>query len=136
MQETITLLDGKRIILAVTGSIACYKAVDLASKLTQAGAQIDIIMTESAQRFVTPLTFQAVTGRPVYTSLWQTDSSGGMPTHIANVGLGEAADLMVVVPATADTLAKMAIGRADDLLTVTALAARCPVMVAPAMDGG
>ena len=135
-QETITLLQNKRILLAVTGSIAAYKAVDLASKLTQAGADVDVIMTESAERFVTPLTFQAITGRPVYTNLWQTDSSGGLPTHIAHVGLAEGASLLVVAPATANTLAKLAHGLADDLLSVTALAARCPVVLAPAMDGG
>lgn len=135
-QEPITLLQNKRILLAVTGSIAAYKAVDLASKLTQAGAAVDVIMTEAAERFVTSLTFQAVTGRPVYTNLWQTDASGGLPTHIAHVGLAEGADLLVVAPATANTLAKLAHGLADDLLSVTALAARCPVIVAPAMDGG
>ncbi len=134
--ELITLLHNKRIILAVTGSIAVYKAVDLASKLTQAGAQVQVIMSASAQRFVTPLTFQSVTGRPVYTSMWQTDASGALPTHIAHVGLGEGADLLAVVPATANTLAKLAQGLADDLLSVTALAARCPLLVAPAMDGG
>lgn len=133
---TITLLQDKRIILAVTGSIAVYKAVDLASKLTQAGSQVDVIMTEAARRFVTPLTFQSVTGRPVYTDLWQTGSGDGLPTHIAHVGLGEGADLLAVVPATAHTLAKLAHGLADDLLSVTALAARCPLLLAPAMDGG
>jgi phosphopantothenoylcysteine decarboxylase / phosphopantothenate---cysteine ligase len=136
MQETITLLEGRRVVLGVTGSIACYKAIDLASKLTQAGALVDVVMTDAAQKFVTPLTFQAVTGRAVYTNLWQTDGGGGMPTHIAHVGLGEAANLFIIAPATADILAKLAAGRADDLLTVTALAVRCPVMVAPAMDGG
>lgn len=136
MQERITLFEGKRIILGVTGSIACYKAVDLASKLTQAGALVDVIMTDAAQQFVTPLTFQAVTGRPVYTSMWQSSFGGALPTHIAHVGLAESAALMLVAPATADTLARLAVGRADDLLTVTALAARCPLVVAPAMDGG
>lgn len=134
--EKITLLEHKRIILGVTGSIAVYKAADLASKLTQAGAQVDVVMTEAAQQFVTPLTFQAVTGRPVYTDLWQAEHSGGLPTHIAHVGLGEGANLLVIAPATAQTLAKLAHGLADNLLTVTALAARCPVVVAPAMDGG
>src|SRR5215470_16002733 len=134
-QEIITLLHNKRIVLGVTGSIAAYKAVDLASKLTQAGALVDVIMTEAAQQFVTPLTFQAVTGRPVYTNLWKTDSGGGLPTHIAHVGLGEGADLLVIAPATANTLASLAHGMADDLLTVTALAIRCPMLVAPAMDG-
>jgi phosphopantothenoylcysteine decarboxylase/phosphopantothenate--cysteine ligase len=134
--EHITLLENKQIILGVTGSIAVYKAVDLASKLTQAGALVDVIMTDAAQKFVTPLIFQSVTGRPVYTSLWFTDSSGGLPTHIAHVGLGEGADLLAVAPVTANTLAKMAHGLADDLLSVTALAVRCPVVIAPAMDGG
>lgn len=131
----ITILKDKRIILAATGSIAVYKAVDLASKLTQAGALVDVIMTQSAQQFVAPLTFQAVTGRPVYTDLWQTSSGGGLPTHIAHVGLGENADLLAVVPCTANSLAKLAQGLADDLLSVTALAARCPLLLAPAMDG-
>jgi phosphopantothenoylcysteine decarboxylase / phosphopantothenate---cysteine ligase len=134
--EPITLLTNKRILLGVTGSIAAYKAVDLASKLTQAGALVDVILTESAERFVTALTFQAVTGRPVYTDLWADDSSGGLPTHIAHVGLGEGADLLAVIPATANTLAKLTHGLADDLLSVTALAARCPLLIAPAMDGG
>lgn len=133
--EFVTLLENKRIVLGVTGSIAVYKAVDLASKLTQAGAQVDVIMTGAAKEFVTPLTFQSVTGRPVYDELWQT-SGGSLPTHIAHVGLGEGADLFVIAPATANALAKLAAGLADDLLTVTALAARCPVVVAPAMDGG
>lgn len=132
--ERITLLDGKRIILGVTGSIAVYKAADLASKLTQAGALVDVIMTEAACRFVAPITFQAVTGRPVYTTMWHTEGEG-LPTHIAHVGLGEGADLLVIAPITANTLAKLAHGLADDLLSVTALAARCPLLVAPAMDG-
>ncbi len=134
--NNITLLQDKRIVLAATGSIAVYKAVDLASKLTQAGALVDVIMTDAAQKFVAPITFQAVTGRPVYTSMWQADSSGGLPTHIAHVGLGEGADLIAIVPATANTMAKLAQGLADDLLSVTALAARCPILLAPAMDGG
>ena len=136
MQESITILEGKRILLGVTGSIACYKAVDLASKLTQAGSLVDVIMTEAAQRFVLPITFQAVTGRPVYTSMWNATGGDALPTHIAHVGLGEAADLFVIAPATADTLARLALGRADDLLAVTAVAARCPLLIAPAMDGG
>lgn len=131
----ITLLHNQRIILGVTGSIAVYKVVDLASKLTQAGALVDVIMTEAAQKFVTPLTFQAITGRPVYTDLWQTDSTGGLPTHIAHVGLAEDAALLAVIPATAHTIGKLAHGLGDDMLTVTALAARCPLVIAPASDG-
>jgi len=131
----VTVLQNKRIVLAVTGSIACYKAVDLASKLTQAGALVDVILTDAAQQFVTSLTFQAVTGRPVYTNMWEGEKSGALPTHIAHVGLGEGADLLVVAPATANTLAKLAHGLADDLISVTALTAHCPMMAAPAMDG-
>ena len=133
--EKITLLQNRRVVLGVTGSISVYKAVDLASKLTQAGALVDVVMSESAQEFVTPLAFQAVTGRTVYTDMWRT-SAGGLPTHIAHVGLGEGADVLAIIPATANTLAKLAHGLADDLLSVTALAARCPLVLAPAMDGG
>jgi phosphopantothenoylcysteine decarboxylase/phosphopantothenate--cysteine ligase len=128
--SAITLFQEKRILLGVTGSIACYKAVDLASKLTQAGALVDVILTEAAEKFVTPLTFRSVTGRPVYTSMWD------LADHVRHVGLGETADLFIIAPATANTMAKLAQGVADNLLTVTALAARCPIMVAPAMDGG
>ena len=134
--SAIALLRDKRIILGVCGSIAAYKAADLASKLTQAGASVDVVMTEAAQRFVSPLTFQALSGRPVYTDMWRAEFGGGLPSHIAHIGLAERADLMVVAPATANTLAKLAGGLADDLLTVTALAIACPLMIAPAMDGG
>ncbi|HLY24979.1 MAG TPA: bifunctional phosphopantothenoylcysteine decarboxylase/phosphopantothenate--cysteine ligase CoaBC [Aggregatilineales bacterium] len=133
--ERITLIEGRRIVLGVTGSIAAFKAADLASKLTQMGALVDVIMTEAAQRFVTPLTFRALTGRPVYTDMWATDNSGGLPTHIAHVGLGEGADLLAIVPATANHIARLTYGLADDLLTLTALNVRCPVLLAPAMDG-
>lgn len=124
------ILTNKKILLGVTGSIAAYKAADLASKLTQAGALVDAILTDSAIRFITPLTFQSVTGRKAYTDLW------GEEAHVIHVGLGESAHLLVVAPATADTIAKLAHGLADNLLTVAALAARCPLLVAPAMDGG
>jgi phosphopantothenoylcysteine decarboxylase / phosphopantothenate---cysteine ligase len=124
------LFQNKHLLLGVTGSIACYKVVDLASKLTQAGALVDVLMTSSAQRFVTPLAFQAVTGRPVYTDMWDER------LHVQHVGLGETADLFLIAPATANTLAKLAHGTADNLLTLTALTARCPLLIAPAMDGG
>ncbi len=136
LPNRITALDRKRIVLGVTGSIAVYKAVDLASKLTQAGALVDVIMTEAARKFVTPLTFQAVTGRAVYTGMWEAPAGEGLPTHIAHVGLAEAADVVLIAPATADCLARLALGRSDDLISVTCLAARCPIVVAPAMDGG
>ncbi len=133
-----TPLTGKNILLGVTGSIAAYKAVDLASKLTQAGALVDVILTQAALQFVTPLTFQSVTGRRAYTDadLW------GREGHIQHIALGRSADLLVVAPASANTLAKMAQGLADNLLSVTALAAggrqnpACPILIAPAMDGG
>jgi len=127
-----TPLQNKRILLGVSGSIAAYKAADLASKLAQAGAQVDTILTRAATQFITPLTFQSVTGRRAYTDadLW------GNEAHVLHVGLAHAADLLVVAPATANTLAKLAQGQADSLLTVTALAATCPLLLAPAMDGG
>lgn len=134
VRENITVLENKHILLGVTGSIAVYKAVDLASKLTQAGAHVTVIMTEAAQHFVSPLTFESVTGHPAYTNLWRS-GSGELPTHITHIGLGEDTDLLVIAPATANTLAKLAAGLADDLLSITVLAARCPVIIAPAMDG-
>lgn len=133
---TESILTDKHIILGVTGSIAAYKACTIASQLTQHGALVDVIMTESATRFVSPLTFQSLTGRPAYTTMWQTDTSGGLGTHIAHVGLGHGADLLLIAPITANTMARIAHGLADDLLSVTALAARCPLLVAPAMDVG
>ena len=128
----MSILLNKRIILGVTGSIAAYKAADLASKLAQAGAQVDIILTGAAEKFVTPLTFQSVTGRHAYTDedLW------GNEAHVLHVGLGHAADLLVIAPCTANTVAKLAHGQADDLLAVTALATQAPLLIAPAMDGG
>ena len=128
----MSIFSNKRIILGVTGSIATYKAADLASKLAQAGAQLDVILTSAAEKFITPLTFQSVTGRRAYTDsdLW------GNEAHVLHVGLGHAAELMVIAPCTANTIAKLAYGQADTLLTVTALASTCPLIVAPAMDGG
>jgi phosphopantothenoylcysteine decarboxylase/phosphopantothenate--cysteine ligase len=127
-------LKDKRILLGVTGSIAAYKAATLASHLAQAGALVDVVLTEAGARFVAPLTFEALTGRQAYTSLWHT-SGDGLPTHIAHVGLAEVADLLVIAPVTAHTMAKLAAGLADNLLTTLALAARCPLLLAPAMDG-
>ncbi|HKY56245.1 MAG TPA: bifunctional phosphopantothenoylcysteine decarboxylase/phosphopantothenate--cysteine ligase CoaBC [Anaerolineales bacterium] len=128
----MSILSNRRIILGVTGSIAAYKAADLASKLAQAGAQVDVILTSAAEKFITPLTFQSVTGRRAYTDsdLW------GNEAHVLHVGLGHAADLIVIAPCTANTAAKLAHGQADTLITVTALASKCPLMIAPAMDGG
>jgi len=128
----MSILSGKHILLGVTGSIAAYKAVDLASKLAQAGAQVDVILTGAGQKFVTALTFQSVTGRRAFTD----DDLWGNEAHVLHVNFGKTADLLVVAPCTADTMAKLAHGIADNLLTVTALAATCPILIAPAMDGG
>ncbi len=133
--EPIPLLRDKHILLGVSGGIAAYKVCTLASRLTQAGAQVDVAMTEAATRFVSPLTFQALTGRPVYTDLWGTPGEG-LPTHIAHVGLAHAAELLIIAPATANTMAKLAYGIADNMLTTLALAATCPALIAPAMDVG
>ena len=128
----MSILSGKRIVLGVTGSIAAYKAADLASRLTQAGTQVDVILTGSAEKFVAPLTFQSVSGRRAYTDqdLW------GNEAHILHVGLGHSTDLLVIAPCTANTVARLAHGQADTLLTVTALASQSPLVIAPAMDGG
>jgi phosphopantothenoylcysteine decarboxylase/phosphopantothenate--cysteine ligase len=130
-------LDQKNIILGVTGSIAAYKAADLASKLTQAGALVDVILTPAATEFITPITFQSVTGRPAFTdeTLW------GAQAHVLHVGLGHNADLFAVAPATANTIAKLVYGIADNLLVLTGLSfgpgtSERPLLIAPAMDGG
>src|SRR3984893_7825311 len=128
----IRVLFEKHVTLGVTGSIAAYKAIGLASALHQAGAIVDVAMTFGAQRFLQPLSFQAITHRPVFADLW----APGMETDIAHVTLGQQSDVIVVAPATANMLAKLAHGLADDPVSVTALAARCPIIVAPAMDAG
>lgn len=125
------LLKGKHIVLGVSGSIATYKAAILASRLSQSGTTVEIILTPAAQRFVRPLTFQSVTGKRAYTE----DDLWGPEAHVLHIGLGKKADLLVIAPATANTLAKLAHGIADNLLTLTALATRQPLIVAPAMDG-
>ena len=122
--------EGKRIMLGVTGSIAAYKAADLASKLTQQGAIVTTLLTNSALEFVTPLTFQSVTGQKAFVD----DDLWGGEGHVVHVQIGHSTDLMVVAPASANTIAKLAHGIADNLLTITALAATCPLVVAPAMD--
>ncbi|OQY34118.1 MAG: bifunctional 4'-phosphopantothenoylcysteine decarboxylase/phosphopantothenoylcysteine synthetase [Anaerolineaceae bacterium 4572_5.1] len=126
------LLTNKHIVLGITGSIAAYKSTTLASMLTKAGAKVDVVMTASAAKLVAPLTFQSVTGRRVYVDddLWQ----GG--SHVLHIDLGQKNDAFLIAPATANTIAKLAHGLADNLLAVTALASRTPLLVAPAMDGG
>ncbi|MDQ2808413.1 MAG: bifunctional phosphopantothenoylcysteine decarboxylase/phosphopantothenate--cysteine ligase CoaBC, partial [Chloroflexota bacterium] len=125
-------LADKGIILGVCGGIAAYKVADLASKLTQAGALVDVVMTAGAQRFITPLTFNALTHRPVRTDLygdWLGDDTG----HVA---LAHTAAALVVAPATANTIARLALGLSDDLLGAIALSTRAPLLIAPAMEPG
>ena len=122
--------DGKRILLGVTGSIAAYKAADLASKLTQTGARVNVLLTPAATRFVTPLTLRSVTHQPVLTDPFDTASEAA----IQHVELATAADLFIVAPATANALFKLAHGQADDPVSLTALASSAPMLIAPAMD--
>jgi phosphopantothenoylcysteine decarboxylase / phosphopantothenate---cysteine ligase len=123
------VLLNKRIIVGICGGIASYKAVDLVSKLQQAGALVDVILTEHAEDFVQPLTFSTMSHRPVYSNLWEA-SGRAAETHIA---LGEQAELLAIVPATANTIAKLAHGIADNMLTAVALVTRAPLLLAPAM---
>jgi phosphopantothenoylcysteine decarboxylase/phosphopantothenate--cysteine ligase len=123
--------EGKRILLGVSGSIAAYKSVDLASKLTQAGALVDVLLSHSAAEFVRPLTFRSLTHRVVVSNLFDPDS----PEAVEHIALAKAADALVVAPATAHMIAKLALGLADDPISVTALATSAPLLVAPAMDG-
>jgi phosphopantothenoylcysteine decarboxylase/phosphopantothenate--cysteine ligase len=125
--------EGKTIVLGVTGSIAAYKAAPLARRLMSEGATVHVVMTQTAQRFVGPLTFEALTGHAVGTDLFGEVGVGGIMPHLA---LAESADLIVIAPASAHCVAKLAHGLADDLLSTLVLAAECPVVVAPAMDGG
>ena len=123
-------LQGKHVVLGVSGSIAAFKAADLASKLVQAGACVDVVLTDSAQQFITPFTFRSLTGRPVYTNMFEPATDSGEE----HVSLARQADLVIVAPATATTLARLAHGLADDMLSLTVLATTSPVLVAPAMD--
>mgnify|MGYP001569684167 CR=1 FL=1 len=123
-------LEGKKIVLCVTGSIAAYKAVYLLRGLMKAGAEVQVLMTEAAKEFVTPLTFSTLSGKPVLSDFF-AKPSGSWNSH---VDLGQWADLFLVAPATASTIGKMANGLCDNLVTTTYLSAKCPVIVAPAMD--
>jgi phosphopantothenoylcysteine decarboxylase/phosphopantothenate--cysteine ligase len=126
------MFKDKTVLLGVTGSIAAYKAVDLASKLVQAGVTVDVIMTEAATKFVTPLSFRSITHRQVHTDMWAPVDE----FNIKHVALADRADAVVIAPATANTIARLAIGLADDLLSCTALSTRAPIILAPAMDVG
>jgi phosphopantothenoylcysteine decarboxylase/phosphopantothenate--cysteine ligase len=132
---TIRVLNDKRILLGVTGGVAAYKAAFLTSRLTQAGAIVDVVMTGAATRFVAPLTFQAVTRRAVYTDIFEL-TAGQNPdeVQIPHISLAKSADLLLIAPATGNTLAKLAQGLADNLLTAIALATPAPSLIAPAME--
>ncbi len=123
-------LNGKRLVLGVTGGIAAYKAAELARLFVKDGAEVHAVLTQSGARFVTPATFQALTGRPAWTDMWDAR----MPDSMAHIDLSRGADAIVVAPASADFLAKLAHGLADDLLSTLCLARDCPLIVAPAMN--
>lgn len=126
------MLKGKKIVLGVTGGIAVYKAVDLVSRLRKQGCEVRVVMTEHAQQFVTPLTFKEISGNAVATSMW----SSNQEFNVEHISLANWADVFLVAPATANILAKMAYGIADDLLSTTLLAAQAPIVVCPAMNTG
>ena len=123
-------MQGKRILLGVTGGIAAYKSADLVRRLRERGAEVQVVMTASARRFIAPLTFQALSGRPVRTDLWDSQAEAAM----GHIELARWADLVLVAPASADFLSRLAAGRADDLLATLCLATEAPVAVAPAMN--
>ena len=126
------MLKGKKIVLGVTGGIAVYKAVDLVSRLRKQGCEVRVVMTEHAQQFVTPLTFKEISGNQVAVSMW----SSNQEFNVEHIALANWADAFVVAPATANIIAKMAYGVADDLLSTTLLAAQAPIVVCPAMNTG
>ncbi|MGK7883895.1 MAG: flavoprotein, partial [Crocosphaera sp.] len=125
------MLKSKSILIGVSGGIAAYKVCEVISSLFQEGAKVRVILTETAQRFITPLTVATLSRHQAYTDqdFWQATHSS--PLHIA---LGEEADLLLIAPLTANTLAKLTYGLADNLLTNTVLASRCPILLAPAMN--
>jgi len=124
------MLGNKTIVLGITGSIAAYKAAEIASQLTQAGAKVNVIMTKEAIQFISPVTLRAITGRPAVTEMYNLTSE----FSIDHVSLAEAADIVVIAPATANIIAKLAAGIADDMLCCTVLATKAPVLIAPAME--
>ena len=128
-------MQNKTIVLGVCGGIAAYKSCDLASQLTQRGARVQVVMSANATRFVTPLTFQALTQQPVHTSLWpENHDASGVAAAMAHINLANKADAIIVAPATASCLARLAHGMADDLISTLILATRAPILLAPAMN--
>ncbi|MFQ5502829.1 MAG: bifunctional phosphopantothenoylcysteine decarboxylase/phosphopantothenate--cysteine ligase CoaBC [Phycisphaerae bacterium] len=128
--DTASDLSGFEVVVAVCGGIAAYKTATLVSSLVQRGAGVSVVMTSAAQRFITPLTFESLTGRPVITSLWEATETHD-PQHLR---LSEAADLLVIAPATANMIGKIAGGIADDLVSTLVMSATGPVLLAPAMN--
>lgn len=126
----MSLLAGKRIVLGVTGGVAAYKAAELARLFVKAGARVDVVLTEAGAHFVGAATFQAITGHAVWSDLWDAR----MPNGMAHIDLSRGADAILIAPASADTMARLAQGRSDDLLTTLCLARDCPLLVAPAMN--
>jgi len=124
------MLNDKTVVLGITGGIAAYKAADLASKLTQAGAKVEVVMTEAATKFITPLTLRNITRRQVVTDMFEPASQWS----VEHVALAEAADVVVIAPATANTIARLATGIADNMLVTVVLATKAPVIIAPAMN--
>ena len=124
------MLIGKTVLLGISGGIACYKAAELTSLLVKQHADVHVIMTKGATEFMTPLTFEALTGNKVHTDIFDKDSG----TEIPHISLSEKADVLIIAPATANVAAKAANGIADDMLTTTVLACRCPKLIAPAMN--
>jgi phosphopantothenoylcysteine decarboxylase/phosphopantothenate--cysteine ligase len=123
-------LLNKKIVLGISGGIAAYKTPELARQLIQEGASVQVVMTEAATQFVTPVTMQALTGNPVFTSQWDSSVSNNM----AHIELSRSADAIVIAPASADLMAKLSLGLADDLLSTLCLARNCPLLLAPAMN--
>ena len=128
------MLKGKTILIGVTGSIAAYKAADLASRLMKQHAQVHVIMTENAAKFISPITFETLTNRKCITDTFDRDYPSDHPVEVEHIALAKKADLVIVAPATANIIAKMAYGIADDMLSTTLLACTCPVLVSPAMN--
>jgi phosphopantothenoylcysteine decarboxylase/phosphopantothenate--cysteine ligase len=124
------MLSNKTVVLGITGSIAAYKGAEIASQLTQAGAKVNVIMTKEAIQFISPITFRAITGRPVVTEMFDLASE----YSVEHVSLAQAANIVVIAPATANIIAKLAAGIADDILCCTVLATKAPVLIAPAME--
>lgn len=126
------MLKGKEIVLGVTGSIAAYKSMDLVGRLREKGAKVTVVMTESATRFITPLSLETISQNKVYTSLFPP--AGQREWDPAHISLSRKADLILIAPATANIIGKLTSGLADDLLTATVMAAKVPVIIAPAMN--